>query len=222
MLCPLHNLLNNFKIKPLENLWYITSCYVHKRRHVYYIYYPRKVTAVDLSFDCRIRLAWVAIAITEIPNYFSTRVFFYFLFASLTVGNIFITCACGTLKQMAAILFASSVIFQGPPIVAKAGPEETPRRIALTANEDLPPRKSPVTVQEWVDSLPHPGEVPSSPVIQWVERAPHYIFVPSCRPATYTPFFLTLIFASASQIWVRGCLRCDLGVSPQRAISLRV
>jgi hypothetical protein len=81
-------------------------------------------------------------------------------------GIIFITCAGGTLKQMAAITFASSDIFQGPPIVAKAGPEETPRRIALTATEDLPPRKSPVTVQEWVDSLPHPGEVPSSPVIQ--------------------------------------------------------
>ncbi|XP_065348418.1 nucleolar and coiled-body phosphoprotein 1 isoform X1 [Cloeon dipterum] len=58
---------------------------------------------------------------------------------------------------------------QGPVAVGKtAGPaEESPvRRIALTASEDLPPRKSPVTVQEWVDSLPHPGEVPSSPVIQ--------------------------------------------------------
>ncbi|XP_059490847.1 protein ITPRID2 isoform X2 [Neocloeon triangulifer] len=56
---------------------------------------------------------------------------------------------------------------QGPAAAAK-GPEDPPpaRRIALTASEDLPPRKSPVTVQEWIDSLPHPGEVPSSPVIQ--------------------------------------------------------
>ena len=147
----------------------------------------------------------------EIPNYL--HAWFY----SRSVGEIiFITCAGWTLKQMVAITFASSDIFQGPPIVAKAGPEETPRRIALTATEDLPPRKSPVTVQEWVDSLPHPGEVPSSPVIQWVQRAPHcvYIFHLPCR--LHASLSHTHFCDRASQIWVRGCLRCDLRV-PARA-----